>query len=92
MQLTQEQIRKMKHALGISHDQKNREVVANKIYRPKLKSYRNHYQIDQHNDWDDLVEKGLAKKKEAFSLNFYLVTTKGIVYLQELGYQFEKEN
>lgn len=92
MQLTQEQIQKMKHALGILHDQKNREVIANKIYRPKLKSYRNHYQIDQCNDWDDLVEKGLAKKRDAFSLNFYLVTTEGIDYLQELGYRFEKEN
>lgn len=89
--LTAEQIRKMKHALGISHDHKNNEVVPNKIYRPKLKSYRNHYQIEQCDDWDDLVEKGLAKKKEAFSLNFYLVTAEGIAHLQELGYRFEKE-
>jgi hypothetical protein len=32
--LSDEQIRKIKHALGLSHDKKNREVVPNKIYRP----------------------------------------------------------
>jgi hypothetical protein len=61
--INNEQIRKMKHALGISYDRNNCEVVPNKIYRPKLKSHRNHYQIDQCDDWDDLVEKGLARKQ-----------------------------
>lgn len=88
--LSDEQIRKMKHALGISHDKKNREVVPNKIYRPKLISYRNHYQIDQCEDWDGLVTKGFAKKMEAIGMNFYLVTAEGIAHLKELGYQFEK--
>lgn len=90
-QITPEQIRKMQHALGISHDQKNREVVANKIYRPKLKSYRNHYQIDQCDDWDNLVEKGFAHKREALGMNFYLVSADGIAHLKELGYQFERD-
>lgn len=91
IQITEEQIQKMKHALGISYDKKNRQVVPNKIYRPKLKSYRNHYQIDQCDDWDDLVSKGFAKKKEALGMNFYLVAADGIDHLKELGYQFERD-
>lgn len=89
--LSDEQLRKMKHALGISYDLKNREVVPNKIYRPKLMSYRNHYQIDQCDDWDSLVAKGFAKKMEAIGMNFYLVTAEGIAHLKELGYQFERD-
>ena len=45
---TSEQLRKMKHALGLSR---------------KSKPYRNYYSLNSPNDeWEDLINKGFANK------------------------------
>lgn len=88
MVLTESQLHKIKHALGISHDHNGNYTIPKKIYRPKLQAYRNYYQIKQCDDWDDLVEKGLAVKGESIGLNYYFVTAEGIQYLKDLGYRF----
>lgn len=46
--VSDEQIRKMKHALGLGR---------------KSKPYRNYYSLNLPNeDWEDLIKKGFAKK------------------------------
>jgi hypothetical protein len=56
-----EQLRKMKHALGLGR---------------KKRPYRNYFFVNSpDNDWDDLVNKGFAKKTEGInegSIVYYL--------------------
>jgi hypothetical protein len=92
IEISDSQIYKMKHALGISYSKSGKNTIPNKVYRPKLNSYRNYYQISQCNEWDDLVLKNLAVKGESIGMNYYFVTSEGIEYLKDLGYKFKKED
>jgi hypothetical protein len=89
--VTEEQIRKMKHALGISHDTtyKQNYSVPNKRYRKKLVAYRNYYQIDNDSDWEYLMQNELADSFMSGKLNYYIVLDKGMEYLKSIGYDFK---
>ena len=89
IEFPEEKIRIMLHALGISHTRNGDYVQPNKRYRPYPESYRNYYQIEDCEDWNDLVSKGYAEKRESsLNLKYYFVTSKGKEYLKELGYKW----
>ena len=85
--LSQEQIENMLHALGLRvHGE---FIVSHKRYRPLARSSRNHFAVKADKSWDDLVDKGLAKKSVSIDVPYYKVTSQGINYLKDtLGYQF----
>ncbi len=89
LQLTEEQIKKMLHAIGILWNRrKSSEIKPYIRYRPKPIAYRNHSQQELDSDWENLVEIGMAKKTTAIGLPVYFVTEKGIQYLRDIGYNF----
>lgn len=78
IKLSVEQIRKMRHAIGLTAD-----TPANKMYTP----YRNYYVTGKDPDWEELVEAGLASKRQDIFYKddtIYSVTAAGCAVLQEV--------
>jgi len=92
MNISDNQIRMMLHALGIEYTRNGERTIPNKTYRPKLNAYRNYYQINNDADWNDLVDKELAVQGTHIGQNYYFVSHDGIEYLRSLGYRFTKED
>ena len=90
--VTDSQIGKMLHALGIQYTKSGKEMKPNQKYNPLPVSYRNHYQVNPDTDWEILISMGYAVKDKALNLNWYFVTAEGIAFLRELGYRFKKAN
>ena len=78
--ITGEQLRKMSHALGLSR---------------KNKPYRNYYSLTSPNqDWEDLIEKGFAKKCKGFNDSIiYYVTFEAVqlLYSKKISKEFYDE-
>ena len=77
-QLTTEQIDNMQHAIGY----KPYNVVDG-----VLEYYRNYYDCEDNKGWNDLVEKGLATKREdIFCAGYYVysLTSNGIDVLSKI--------
>lgn len=70
LEITDEQLNDMKHALGLDR---------------KKKPYRNRYYSESNNkDWEDLVNKGLADKmEEQPNRTSYWLTKQGVEYVIE---------
>lgn len=82
IELSQNQIEVMLHALGLI---KNGELIqSNRRYNPLICSTRNHFQIEQDDDWDVLVSHGFAGKRIAMEFPYYFVTQLGIYCLQDI--------
>lgn len=64
--LTDAQVRKMKHAVGMGN-----EVLTNDTF------YRNRYVVLNDSDWDDLIAKGLALKYVDTNLEYYYLSREG---------------
>ena len=78
IKLSQEQIRKMKHAIGLDNS---------KVKNGKYSAYRNHYSTSDDAEWNEMVNMGLAtKRKDPFCANdvIYHVADKGISYLSSI--------
>lgn len=91
-QITEKQIKKMLHALGILWNRRKcSNIKPHVIYRPKPMAYRNYWQEELDSDWENLVEVGMAKKTTAIGLPVYFVAEKGIIHLQTMGYNFKTE-
>lgn len=74
------QIELMKHAIGFD---------STKIKRGKYEAYRNRYLSNEllNDDWEYLVKKGLAEKRNTFPHNnstLFFVSDLGLKYLGEL--------
>jgi hypothetical protein len=65
-QLSESQLRKMKHAVGIED-----EISGNYDF------YRNRYVVPSDPEWDDLIAKGLALKTRALDLDYYYLSEEG---------------
>lgn len=95
MQLTNEQIDDMLHALGIDYIRKTgKKIEPNKKYRPMPLSFRNYYQQKDNKSWNELVNLGFATYRESEN-NWqcvYFVSQKGKDKLKELGYNWKEEN
>lgn len=79
-----QQIRFMKHCIGLE----NRKVKGNK--HRKYEAYRNYFTTaDDDFEWDDLVEQGLAGKRDfpngcGKNPKLYYLTKLGIEFLGEI--------
>lgn len=60
--LTESQISKMKHAVGVHSAQP---------------FHRNYYQVENDEDWEDILQKGYAARNVAMDLPYYFLTKKG---------------
>lgn len=88
IKLTQEQIRKMKHAIGFKEYQVN---------NGKYNAYRNYYACEEDNaDWNEIVDHGLARKRaDPFCKTdaVFHLTKDGLAYLSELiGVEITEED
>lgn len=78
IQLSLEQIRKMKHAIGMDNS---------KVVRGEYFAFRNYYTCGDNEDWNEIVGHGLAsKRRDPFSSKdvVYKLTNEGIEYLSKL--------
>ena len=78
IQLSQEQIRKMKHAIGIDNS---------KVVNGQYSAYRTYYSCENNEEWNEIVGHGLARKRcDPFCPKdvVYHLTKEGIEYLSEL--------
>lgn len=78
IKLSIEQIRKMRHAIGLTAD-----TSTKKMYTP----YRNYYVTGEDPDWEELAEAGLASKRQDIFYKddtIYSVTAAGCAALQEI--------
>ena len=88
--LNEKQIGHMIHALGISYPGRDGKLlVPGKRHKPLPVAYRNYYQVDFCEEWEDLVAKGMAVEGTSLNLHYYFVTKKGVSYIRELGYLFK---
>jgi hypothetical protein len=83
-----EQIRVMKHAIGIRKD---------RIKRGVYKAFRNYFLVSiSQDDWEDLVSKGYAEVDRKGGFNgdkvVYYVTRQGLDLLEELTFVKIKED
>lgn len=98
MELTNEQIDNMLHALGIDYIKRkmtNLKIQPNKKYRPLPLSFRNYYQEKDNKSWNELVKKGFATYRENKDNSWqcvYFVSQRGKAKLKELGYNWKEEN
>ena len=95
MELTEEQIDDMLHALGIDYIRKTgKKIKPNKRYRPMPLSFRNYYQEKDNKSWNELVKQELATciKSENSWQCVYFVSQKGKDTLKQLGYNWKEEN
>lgn len=68
-EVSEEQKRKMRHALGLDHSKK---------------AYRNRFQTSKDDlDWNDLLDKGLAAKGEVgeYGLVWFWLTKQGVEFV-----------
>ena len=89
----EKRVRLMLHALGISHVE-SEYVQPNKRYAPYPTSYRNYYQTSHCDDWNYLVDKGLAvfrSGKQSWQ-DCYFVSNEGKLHLREIGYKWHEKN
>ncbi len=91
-ELNKKQIGYMLHALGISYQRNGKALVPGKRCRPLPVAYRNYYQVSFCKEWQDLIDKGMAKESNAIGQHYYYVTPDGIAELKTLGYLFKEEN
>jgi hypothetical protein len=88
----QEDIKVMLHALGISHHKNGEYIQPNKRYSPYPTTYRNYYQIDKCEIWEELKNKGFANDSiSSLNLHFYYVTDEGKKHLKSLGYKWHEK-
>ncbi len=77
IKLNQSQIQKMKHTIGLDRP----------VRREPYKIYRNFYASDDDTEWNEIVDMGLAEKKDdPFNkeTKVYHLTMQGIKYLARI--------
>ena len=89
--LSEEQLGNMLHALGIAHQRGSELLVPHKRHRPLPSAYRNYYQVQFSEEWEDVIELGMAGEGNAIGQHYYHVTKEGIAHLKSLGYLFKEE-
>lgn len=76
MDISLEQIKLMKHAIGFT---------SKKIKRGKYVAWRNYFcSYGESRDWEQLVELGFAEKNQREKAIYYFVTKKGMDYIGEI--------
>lgn len=87
--ISNSQIGKMLHALGVQYSKNGNEIKPNKRNNPLPISYRNYYQTLFDAEWEILISEKYAIKSKCNNLNYYFVTKEGIIFLKQLGYKFK---
>ena len=80
----------MLHSLGIETRRNGDTIEPNKRYRPIPVAFRNHWN-GNNKELNQLCEIEFAFKYEKFNQVNYYITTQGIQYLKDIGYNFKKE-
>ena len=76
--ISDEQLTKMKHACG--------------VVKEKQKTFtRNYFQIEHDEDWEMLIELGVANKRKALSLNYYFLTDVGLDIINSTQLKYKHE-
>lgn len=78
IRLSMTQIQKMKHALGLNHPFNTQKALV---------TYRNYYVTGDDSEWNELVDRGLANKRnDPFSKGdfVYHVSERGLDLLSEI--------